>query len=133
MRQVEVTFPCPELGLRSARQLYPCSTTAAAVTAASQGIVEDQGLQRTADSITFNAMTIMVETWRPHPQRFSLYKGEFWTILHRSFCEYVHKSPDNVARGLSAYFTGFRISDESYMQTVACHPQVCMYVCMYQS
>ena len=61
---------------------------------------------------------------RPYPQRFRLYKGEFWHVLHRSFCEYAVRSPDNVARSLSAYFTGYRISDESYFQTLACHPEV---------
>ncbi|CAN0396875.1 unnamed protein product, partial [Ectocarpus sp. 12 AP-2014] len=61
---------------------------------------------------------------RAYPQRFRLYKGEFWGAFHRSFCEYVSWSPDNVARTLSAYFTGYRISDESYFQTLACHPEV---------
>lgn len=28
------------------------------------------------------------------------HEGEFWVILHRSFCKYVEASPDNVARSL---------------------------------
>lgn len=91
-----------------------------------QAYVEDQGLQRDASSHTMNPMTPLPSIDRPYPQLFSLYKGEYWMTLHRSFCEYVSKSPDNVARGLAAYFTGFRISDESYFQTVACHPEVCL-------
>lgn len=37
---------------------------------------------------------------RPLPTLFTLFKGEFWVALHRDFCEYVHESPDNVARSL---------------------------------
>lgn len=37
---------------------------------------------------------------RPLPNLFTLFKGEFWVALHRDFCEYVHESPDNVARSL---------------------------------
>lgn len=33
-------------------------------------------------------------------------QGEYWVILHRSMAEYVHKSPDNQARALMAYFSG---------------------------
>ncbi|CAN0574567.1 unnamed protein product, partial [Laminaria digitata] len=87
------------------------------------GYVEDQGLHRTAAGHTKVAMTMLGEIQRPHPQRFNLYKGEFWHVLHRSFCEYAVRSPDNVARTLSAYFTSYRISDESYFQTLACHPE----------
>lgn len=90
----------------------------------SQGYVEDQSIHRDVGSFTENAMTLLGTIERPYPQLFSIYKGEFWTILHRSFCQYVTKSPDNVARSLAAYFTGFRVSDESYFQTVACHPEV---------
>lgn len=81
-------------------------------------------MHREAGTHTENPMTLLGEIVRPFPQLFSLYKGEFWMTLHRSFCRYVVTSPDNVARGLAAYFTGFRISDESYFQTVACHPEV---------
>ena len=37
---------------------------------------------------------------RPLPTLFTLFKGEFWVGLHRDFCEYIHESPDNVARSL---------------------------------
>lgn len=37
---------------------------------------------------------------RPLPNLFTLFKGEFWVALHRDFCEYIHESPDNVARSL---------------------------------
>lgn len=37
---------------------------------------------------------------RPLPNLFTLFKGEFWVALHRDFCEYLHESPDNVARSL---------------------------------
>lgn len=37
---------------------------------------------------------------RPLPTLFTLFKGEFWVALHRDFCEYIHESPDNVARSL---------------------------------
>lgn len=89
-----------------------------------KGFTEDQGLQRNAGSHTTVAMMLIGRIERPYPELFDLYKGEFWVALHRSFCEYVSKSPDNVARGLAAYFTSYRISDESYFQTVACHPEV---------
>ncbi|CAM9862854.1 unnamed protein product, partial [Sphacelaria rigidula] len=59
----------------------------------------------------------------PSKSMFTVYKGEFWMILHRTFCKYIESSPDNVARSLQAYFSRFRISDESYFQTVLCHPQ----------
>ncbi|CAN0548988.1 unnamed protein product, partial [Ectocarpus sp. 8 AP-2014] len=41
-----------------------------------------------------------VRVERPLPNLFTLFKGEFWVALHRDFCEYVHESPDNVARSL---------------------------------
>ncbi|CAN0074199.1 unnamed protein product [Ectocarpus sp. 6 AP-2014] len=88
-----------------------------------QGYTEDQGLQRRADHHTSVAMQTLGRIQRAYPQRFRLYKGEFWGAFHRSFCEYASWSPDNVARTLSAYFTGYRISDESYFQTLACHPE----------
>lgn len=81
-------------------------------------------MQRQAGDHTAIAMATLGGIRRPYPQRFRLYKGEFWVVLHRSFCEYASWSPDNVARTLSAYFTGFRISDESYFQTLACHREV---------
>ncbi|CAN0460237.1 unnamed protein product, partial [Hapterophycus canaliculatus] len=86
-----------------------------------KGYTEDQGLQRAAKDHTAVAMKTLGWIERPYPQQFRLYKGEFWGIFHRSFCEYTSWSPDNVARTLSAYFTGYRISDESYFQTLACH------------
>ncbi|CAM9725900.1 unnamed protein product [Ascophyllum nodosum] len=88
-----------------------------------QGYIEDQGLQRKSGTHTTEAMTLLRGIERPHPQLFDLYKGEFWFALHRSFCEYASWSPDNVARTLAAYFTGYRVSDESYFQTLACHPE----------
>lgn len=36
-------------------------------------------------------------------------QGEFWVTLHRSMAEYVHKSPDNQARSLLAYFSGMMV------------------------
>lgn len=89
-----------------------------------QGYTEDQGMQRHANDHTKVAMQTLGYIDRPYPQRFRLYKGEFWGVFHRSFCEYTSWSPDNVARTLSAYFTGYRISDESYFQTLACHAEV---------
>lgn len=44
---------------------------------------------------------------RPAHARFP--QGEFWVMLHRSFAEYVHKSPDNQARMLLAYFSGMMV------------------------
>eukprot|EP00752_Nemacystus_decipiens_P018205 g16334.t1 len=88
-----------------------------------QGYTEDQGVQRHAGDHTEVAMKMLGWIDRPYPQRFRLYKGEFWGIFHRSFCEYTSWSPDNVARTLAAYFTGYRISDESYFQTLACHDE----------
>ncbi|CAN0180427.1 unnamed protein product, partial [Discosporangium mesarthrocarpum] len=59
----------------------------------------------------------------PSSSMFTIFKGEFWVTLHRSVCEYIESSPDNVARMMQAYFSRYRISDESYFQTVLCHPQ----------
>eukprot|EP00903_Cladosiphon_okamuranus_P005503 g5484.t1 len=59
---------------------------------------------------------------RPVPNLFTVHKGEFWVMLHRSMAEYVHKSPDNQARVLLAYFSGMMVSDEEFFQTVACNP-----------
>lgn len=81
-------------------------------------------MQRRAGDHTEVAMKMLGWIDRPHPQRFRLYKGEFWGVFHRTFCEYASWSPDNVARTLAAYFTGYRISDESYFQTLACHEEV---------
>ncbi|CAM9333771.1 unnamed protein product [Phaeothamnion confervicola] len=73
--------------------------------------IDDQGLYR--DKFTRQPM---------NPLRTGVFKGEFWVVLHRSYAEYLTESPDNVARMLMTYFSKFRISDESYFQTVACHP-----------
>ncbi|CAM9260344.1 unnamed protein product [Choristocarpus tenellus] len=86
------------------------------------GMVDDQGLFRAPGEETLGAMDLL-SMQRPEPQRFKVYKGEFWMVLHRSFCRYVTSSPDNVARSLIAYFSGMRVSDESYFQTIACHPE----------
>ncbi|CAM9828579.1 unnamed protein product [Ectocarpus sp. 6 AP-2014] len=59
---------------------------------------------------------------RPMPNIFTVHKGEFWVMLHRSMAEYVHKSPDNQARMLLTYSSGMMVSDEEFFQTVACNP-----------
>lgn len=46
-------------------------------------------------------------------------QGEFWVMLHRSMAEYVHKSPDNQARMLLAYFSGMMVS-QSVGEFVVC-------------
>lgn len=33
--------------------------------------------------------------------------GEFWHVLHRSFCQYLEASPDNVARSLQVTAAGW--------------------------
>lgn len=66
----------------------------------------------------------MREIVRPFPDLFDVYKGEFWVVLHRSLADYIHDSPDNVARSVSLYLAGSYISDELFWQTVACHPKL---------
>ncbi|CAN0460592.1 unnamed protein product, partial [Ascophyllum nodosum] len=86
-------------------------------------MIDDQGLYR--EKQTTNAgrpLKVGKPRLPPSESMFTVFKGEFWAILHRSFCEYIEASPDNVARSLQAYFSRFRISDESYFQTVLCHP-----------
>ncbi|CAM9411024.1 unnamed protein product, partial [Hapterophycus canaliculatus] len=86
-------------------------------------IIDDQGLYReTQSSKAGRPLKVGKPRLPPSKSMFTVYKGEFWVILHRSFCQYIEKSPDNVARSLQAYFSRFRISDESYFQTVLCHP-----------
>ncbi|CAM9652109.1 unnamed protein product [Ectocarpus sp. 6 AP-2014] len=91
--------------------------------------VDDQGLYRVNETRRAAQPFLQrrqsgppVRVERPLPNLFTLFKGEFWVALHRDFCEYVHESPDNVARSLQAYFAKFRISDESFFQTTLCHP-----------
>ncbi|CAM9304583.1 unnamed protein product [Ascophyllum nodosum] len=88
--------------------------------------VDDQGLYRANETRKaaqpFLQRSPRVRVERPLPNLFTLFKGEFWVALHRDFCEYIHESPDNVARSLQAYFAKFRISDESFFQTTLCHP-----------
>ncbi|CAM9851846.1 unnamed protein product, partial [Pylaiella littoralis] len=86
-------------------------------------LVDDQGLYRETQT-SKASRPLKVGRPRPPPSKsmFTVFKGEFWVVLHRSFCQYIEASPDNVARSLQAYFSKFRISDESYFQTVLCHP-----------
>eukprot|EP00903_Cladosiphon_okamuranus_P019304 g17744.t1 len=86
-------------------------------------LIDDQGLYReTQTSKAGRPLKVAKARLPPSKSMFTVYKGEFWVILHRSFCRYIEASPDNVARSLQAYFSRFRISDESYFQTVLCHP-----------
>lgn len=50
-----------------------------------------------------------VTRWPSRPRGFP--QGEFWVMLHRSMAEYIHKSPDNQARMLLAYFSGMMVSE----------------------
>jgi Core-2/I-Branching enzyme len=61
---------------------------------------------------------------RPVPDLFNVQKGGYWVVLHRSFAEYIHHSPDNVARSLLWYFSSSFVSDELFFQTLACHPKL---------
>jgi Core-2/I-Branching enzyme len=61
---------------------------------------------------------------RPIPDLFNVQKGGYWVVLHRSFAEYIHHSPDNVARSLLWYFSSAFVSDELFFQTLACHPKL---------
>ncbi|CAM9160175.1 unnamed protein product [Scytosiphon promiscuus] len=87
---------------------------------------EDQAVMRDTDAekrwpwAILDAQKEMLT--RPMPNLFTVHKGEFWVMLHRSMAEYVHKSPDNQARTLLAYFSGMIVSDEEFFQTVACNP-----------
>ncbi|CAB1121365.1 GT14 [Ectocarpus sp. CCAP 1310/34] len=86
-------------------------------------LIDDQGLYREKQSSKAGRpLKVGKARLPPSKSMFTVYKGEFWVILHRSFCKYLEASPDNVARSLQAYFSKFRISDESYFQTVLCHP-----------
>ncbi|CAM9341638.1 unnamed protein product [Ectocarpus fasciculatus] len=86
-------------------------------------LIDDQGLYREKQSSKAGRpLKVGKARLPPSKSMFTVYKGEFWVILHRSFCKYLEASPDNVARSLQAYFSRFRISDESYFQTVLCHP-----------
>lgn len=40
-----------------------------------------------------------------------LLQGEFWVMMHRAMATYIHKSPDNQARVLLAYFSGMMVSE----------------------
>ncbi|CAM9458612.1 unnamed protein product [Ectocarpus sp. 13 AM-2016] len=86
-------------------------------------LIDDQGLYREKQSSKAGRpLKVGKARLPPSKSMFTVYKGEFWVILHRYFCKYLEASPDNVARSLQAYFSKFRISDESYFQTVLCHP-----------
>ncbi|CAN0471159.1 unnamed protein product [Ascophyllum nodosum] len=88
-------------------------------------MIDDQGLYREKQARTTNAgrpLKVGRPRLPPSESMFTVFKREFWIILHRSFCEYIEASPDNVGRSLQVYFSRFRISDESYFHTVLCHP-----------
>ncbi|CAM9732133.1 unnamed protein product, partial [Sphacelaria rigidula] len=85
-----------------------------------QGLYRVNQTRKAAQPFLQRSAHLRVE--RPLPNLFTLFKGEFWVALHRDYCVYIHESPDNVARSMQAYFSKFRISDESYFQTTLCHP-----------
>lgn len=65
---------------------------------ASQGLYRVNQTRKAAQPFLQRSPKVRVE--RPLPNMFTLFKGEFWVALHRDFCEYIHESPDNVARSL---------------------------------
>lgn len=65
---------------------------------ASQGLYRVNQTRKAAQPFLQRSPKVRVE--RPLPNLFTLFKGEFWVALHRDFCEYIHESPDNVARSL---------------------------------
>lgn len=48
-------------------------------------------------------------------------------MLHRNMAVYVHKSPDNMARMLLAYFSGMVVSENDYRHTLCC---ICNVMCV---
>eukprot|EP00611_Tribonema_gayanum_P013757 TRINITY_DN24977_c0_g1_i1.p1 TRINITY_DN24977_c0_g1~~TRINITY_DN24977_c0_g1_i1.p1 ORF type:complete len:372 (-),score=31.25 TRINITY_DN24977_c0_g1_i1:34-1149(-) len=92
--------------------------------------MDDEGLYRSLPkprgrlSVIQHAPKPMRGVARPPPDLFDVYKGEFWVVLHRSLAEYIHHSPDNVARSVYLYLAATYISDELFFQTVACHPKL---------
>ncbi|XP_066387079.1 beta-glucuronosyltransferase GlcAT14A-like [Miscanthus floridulus] len=55
------------------------------------------------------------------PTAFKLYTGSAWTMLSRSFAEYVTMGWDNLPRTLLLYHANIISSPEFYFQTVACN------------
>ncbi|KAI4330581.1 hypothetical protein MLD38_028858 [Melastoma candidum] len=58
---------------------------------------------------------------RSLPTAFKLYSGSAWTVLSRSFAEYVILGWDNFPRTLLLYYTNFVSTPEGYFQTLACN------------
>ncbi|XP_051138654.1 beta-glucuronosyltransferase GlcAT14A [Andrographis paniculata] len=58
---------------------------------------------------------------RALPTAFKLYTGSAWTILSRSFAEFVIMGWDNLPRTLLLYYTNFVSSPEGYFQTILCN------------
>ncbi|KAF8672589.1 hypothetical protein HU200_049276 [Digitaria exilis] len=58
---------------------------------------------------------------RRFPTAFKLYTGSAWTMLSRSFAEYVTMGWDNLPRTLLLYHANIISSPEFYFQTVACN------------
>ncbi|CAN0351213.1 unnamed protein product, partial [Ectocarpus sp. 12 AP-2014] len=85
-----------------------------------EAVMRDTGREKRWPWAILDAQKEMLR--RPMPNVFTVHKGEFWVMLHRSMAEYVHKSPDNQARMLLTYFSGMMVSDEEFFQTVACNP-----------
>ncbi|XP_062201395.1 beta-glucuronosyltransferase GlcAT14A-like [Phragmites australis] len=58
---------------------------------------------------------------RKVPTAFNLFTGSAWTMLSRSFAEYVTMGWDNLPRTLLLYHANIISSPEFYFQTVACN------------
>lgn len=81
-------------------------------------MIVDPGLYRTTKQDIFKVAPL-----RTLPTAFKLFTGSAWTILSRSFVEYVIMGWENLPRTLLMYYTNFVSSPEGYFQTVICNAE----------
>ncbi|CAI9088667.1 OLC1v1023067C1 [Oldenlandia corymbosa var. corymbosa] len=79
-------------------------------------LIVDPGIYQNTKSDLFR-----VSPNRTLPTAFRLFTGSAWTVLSRSFVEYVIWGWDNLPRILLMYYTNFVSSPEGYFQTVICN------------
>ncbi|KAG0458191.1 hypothetical protein HPP92_023348 [Vanilla planifolia] len=60
---------------------------------------------------------------RSLPTAFKLFTGSAWTIISRSFAEYMVLGWENLPRTLLIFYTNFISSAEGYFQTVVCNSE----------